>query len=285
MGFRASLRPFVVVLVVALVPYALAPRPVLSAPSQAEAKARALFRQAEIHFSLGEFDEALAHYSEAYKLRPLPGFLFNIAQCHRLAGRFAEAAFSFRVYLQKAPEAANRAEVEALVAQLEGQKTAPAPAPSEAVPPPRESPPPRERAPEPSSAPVAPPPSEAQAVALPEAVAPGAAAGAKVKPWVWAASGAGLGLLLTGLVTGQMADACSEAYRDPATSVARRRDLRDSGRTLAATSVVSLSLGAVALLAAGWGYFGGRHAAGPAPVEVDVGLGDAGALVGLRGAF
>src|SRR5688500_10407976 len=67
-------------------------RPV--AADSAEAEAREMFRRAEVHFNLREFDRALELYAEAYRLKPLPGFLFNIAQCHRFSGRYEDAAFS-----------------------------------------------------------------------------------------------------------------------------------------------------------------------------------------------
>ncbi len=60
-----------------------------------EAKARALFGDAQKNYDLGLFDRALEQYTEAYKLRPLPGFLFNIAQCQRQLGNFKEAAFFY----------------------------------------------------------------------------------------------------------------------------------------------------------------------------------------------
>jgi tetratricopeptide (TPR) repeat protein len=56
-------------------------------PAQAEDRAaraaRAHFQRAEKAFSMGKFDEALKGYEDAYEAKPLPGLLFNIAQCHR----------------------------------------------------------------------------------------------------------------------------------------------------------------------------------------------------------
>ncbi len=70
-----------------------------STTSQSEksavAKARALFQQAQLAYSLGEFQKASDLYTEAYKLKPLPGFLFNIAQCYKQLGDYRQAAFAF----------------------------------------------------------------------------------------------------------------------------------------------------------------------------------------------
>jgi tetratricopeptide (TPR) repeat protein len=73
-----------------------------------EAKARGLFGEAQKAYDLGQFSAALDQYSEAYKLRPLPGFLFNIAQCHRQLGNFKEASFFYGRFIDKSnPDAAN----------------------------------------------------------------------------------------------------------------------------------------------------------------------------------
>jgi len=79
------------------------------------AQAKELFKNAEVHFSLGEFDRALELYREAYKTRPLPAFLFNIGQCHRNKGQCDKAIFFFKQYLVRSPEAANKADVEKLL--------------------------------------------------------------------------------------------------------------------------------------------------------------------------
>lgn len=73
---------------------ALAPVRGLAADA-AETRARALFKDGQRAYDLGEFDKALELYSEAYKQKPLPGFLFNIAQCHRQKGNWEQAAFFF----------------------------------------------------------------------------------------------------------------------------------------------------------------------------------------------
>ena len=103
-----------------------------AAPLDDEKQARALYDRAEKSFDLGKFGDALADYQSAYEAKPLPGFLFNIAQCYRNMGKFERARFFFRRYLALEPHAPNRRRVEELIAemskQLEAQAAAPAPA-------------------------------------------------------------------------------------------------------------------------------------------------------------
>ena len=96
-------------------------QPAPAAAQDAEKAARAHFRRGETHFAMGRFAPALKEYEAAYELKPLPGFLFNIGQCHRNLGHLEEAVFSFKRYLRLKPDAANRAAVEELVAELERQ--------------------------------------------------------------------------------------------------------------------------------------------------------------------
>ncbi|MBL8923405.1 MAG: hypothetical protein JNJ54_31420 [Myxococcaceae bacterium] len=85
-----------------------------------EKAARALFADGQKAYDLGEFDRALTLYSEAYKLKALPGFLFNIAQCHRQLGNYERAAFFFGRFIDNTkPEAANVALATELKADME----------------------------------------------------------------------------------------------------------------------------------------------------------------------
>jgi hypothetical protein len=71
------------------------------------------------HYNLAEFEAALADFKEAYRLRPDPVFLFNIAQCHRRLDNPADAATFYRAYLREAQAAPNRAEAERLAGEME----------------------------------------------------------------------------------------------------------------------------------------------------------------------
>jgi len=85
-------------------------------------RAQGHFRKGEKLFALGRFDDALEQYEKAFEAKPLPGFLFNIAQCHRNLGSFDEAIFSFRKYLRLIPDAENREATEELINELEAEK-------------------------------------------------------------------------------------------------------------------------------------------------------------------
>jgi tetratricopeptide (TPR) repeat protein len=94
------------------------------ADDKATRQARKHFEKGEKLFALGRFEEALAAYEDAFEARSLPGFLFNIGQCHRNLGDLDSAIFSFKKYLKLSPEAANRESVEALIEDLEEEKAA-----------------------------------------------------------------------------------------------------------------------------------------------------------------
>jgi tetratricopeptide (TPR) repeat protein len=109
-----SLLPVLVAVALAVSPLSVRAANV-DAGSQVESQARAKFSEGNIAYDLGEFQKALDAYSEAYRLVPLPGFLFNIAQCHRQMGRPERAGFFYRRYLTLSKEEPSNA---ALVGEL-----------------------------------------------------------------------------------------------------------------------------------------------------------------------
>jgi hypothetical protein len=111
MPFRSLLTISVVLLLFSSTSHALTP----------EAKSRIHFQRGMSAFELGKFKKALSEYYEAYALTPLPGFLFNIGQCHRNLGNYHKAIFTFRLFLKKVPETDKRDAVEALIRELEAK--------------------------------------------------------------------------------------------------------------------------------------------------------------------
>lgn len=95
---------------------------VYAQPVEQQAKAQAL--EGKKAFDTGQFADAITHYSAAYKLKPAPGLLFNLAQSHRRLAHFDEALSYFRRYLETNPPKAQAAAVEKLVAQVEAEKQA-----------------------------------------------------------------------------------------------------------------------------------------------------------------
>jgi hypothetical protein len=80
-------------------------------------RAKALFAEGNTHFNLNEMDQALELYKRAYRIKALPAFLFNIAQCHRKLGHFQEAINMYQAYLVGVPNATNKDMVESLITE------------------------------------------------------------------------------------------------------------------------------------------------------------------------
>ena len=184
--------------------------PTKPAVNDAAAKSRALYEQAQQTYDRGEIPEALALYLKAYDAKPLPGFLFNIGQCHRQLGHWETAARTYRSYLDQQPAAKNRTVVEGLIADMEARQkemlaAAAASAPVKVTPP--SPPPPGESL---ASGPPAPPPvavaSPLSASLVPPRESPPPTSTPVARRWyVWTAVGVvalgsvglGLGLGLT----------------------------------------------------------------------------------------
>jgi tetratricopeptide (TPR) repeat protein len=171
------------------------------APTESQlADAKQHYAAASKLYDLAEYDGALREFKEAYRAVEDPAFLFNIAQCHRKLGHAQDAITFYKNYLRRAPRAANRSEVERLVAELERAQPKPAPAPADEA-----------------TAPVAPlvtdlpppapdkgPPSDAMLVA-PVSSAPAAETEAPFykRGWFWIVTGAVVaGALATVIVLG-----------------------------------------------------------------------------------
>ena len=105
-------RTFLVALCVGLA------SPALAVPAD-EQKARAKFKEGVTAFDVGRFDDALKLYSEAYELKPLPGLLFNIAQCHRQLGNAERAIFFYERFLSLSPPNTDVETVHKLIAQMQ----------------------------------------------------------------------------------------------------------------------------------------------------------------------
>lgn len=84
-----------------------------------KAHAREAFRRALHAYDFGEYAKALDAFKEAYNAYEDPGFLFNIAQCHRQLGQNDDAIRFYSTYLSKVPQAPNQREVRAMIVKLE----------------------------------------------------------------------------------------------------------------------------------------------------------------------
>src|SRR3954447_17692225 len=83
----------------------------------AQDEARELYKKGMTHYELGEFDVAIDEFKRAYALTSAPGLLFNLAQVYRMKKDPEQAVYFYRTYLRLVPDAPNRADVEALLAE------------------------------------------------------------------------------------------------------------------------------------------------------------------------
>ena len=90
--------------------WGLAPRVAVAAEltEEAKAQAREKFSDGNAAYEQGDFRQALEDFESAYQLAPLPGFLFNVAQCHRQLGNYARAASSYRRFLELSEQGEER---------------------------------------------------------------------------------------------------------------------------------------------------------------------------------
>ncbi|MFP2925859.1 tetratricopeptide repeat protein [Pyxidicoccus sp. 3LG] len=112
------------------------PLPATSKKDDPKAAARVLFDYAQREYDLGNFDDALGGYSEAYRLVPEPALLFNIGQCHRQLGQYERAAFFYRRYLALDPDSPDAPLVRDLIQTMEAKHAALEPPPSSVTTPP-----------------------------------------------------------------------------------------------------------------------------------------------------
>lgn len=104
--------------------WGLAPRLAVATEltEEAKAQAREKFNDGNAAYGQENFRQALEAFEAAYQLAPLPGFLFNMAQCHRQLGNYARAASSYRRFLALSEkEPANAAMVKELIAEMDAK--------------------------------------------------------------------------------------------------------------------------------------------------------------------
>lgn len=119
--------------------------------AKALARADKLLRQGNAAYARKNYDQAIRAYQEAFDLTGAPGFLFNIAQVHRVAGNCSEAIAHYERYLAADPKTALRPRVEGFIAEMwrcveerrkREEQAAPPPPDAEQTPPAAEKTPP-----------------------------------------------------------------------------------------------------------------------------------------------
>lgn len=93
--------------------------PALGDPKEdQEQRAQKLFQVGDDHYAAGRYEEAVAHFQQAYDLSPQPALLFNMANAYERMGEYEKAADHLRRYLES-PKAEDVASVRERIRRLE----------------------------------------------------------------------------------------------------------------------------------------------------------------------
>ena len=94
-----------------------------SAPARADEdateQARQHYAKGKQAFDLGKWDDAIAEFEDAYRLRSDPTFLFNMAQAYRRKGDLQRALDLYKNYLIENPDSPKRNDIERRIRTLE----------------------------------------------------------------------------------------------------------------------------------------------------------------------
>lgn len=66
-------------------------------------RAQKLFAEGVTFYKLGKFADAVDRYAKAYKIVPLPGFLYALGQSHHKLAHFKKAVHFYQMYLRDNP--------------------------------------------------------------------------------------------------------------------------------------------------------------------------------------
>ncbi len=183
-------------------------------------RAKDLFRQAEQHYKLGEYREAIPLFREAHKVMALPAFLFNLGQCHYNLGECEQANALFEQHLSAQPGSPHVDEINEMTATCRAATVA---------------------SPEPSPEQIEPTPKE-EGSFFP------AVGGGTRRVLIWAGTGATAALLLTATITAGIAWDKSETFNDPATPYEELEDLESTGTAAGNVAIASFVLAGAAAL-------------------------------------
>jgi tetratricopeptide (TPR) repeat protein len=89
----------------------------------ARERAAALGEEATAAFDDGRVDDAIAAYTEAFELVADPSFAYNLGGLYMMTEELAQAHRYFTAYLELFPGAADRADVETLLQELQAELT------------------------------------------------------------------------------------------------------------------------------------------------------------------
>lgn len=201
--------------------------------ASSDAVARGLFEAARASYAAGKYEDALKYFQQAYDLSQRAALLYNIGQAADRLHEDQRTIEAFRLYLERVPDAPNRAEVEGRlrslerVVELEAAET-------------------EQRRTETTATDTN---AEAETTPGPAAATAPTSDGPGIAPWLVVGTGSAVlvGGVVLGLIgAGQISDV-ENAKRDSMYSDFESK--ADSGPTLATTGVVLMSLGAVGVAA------------------------------------
>jgi hypothetical protein len=79
---------------------------------------RVLYEEGEKLFEQTSYRAAIARFTEADQLRQTPEVAFDLAKCHQRLGLAPLAAYYYRLYMRRSPDAADGLQVAGLVAEI-----------------------------------------------------------------------------------------------------------------------------------------------------------------------
>jgi hypothetical protein len=237
MGMRRA------ILIASLLCAAIAPAHALT---DQEEQAKAHFLAGQSYYDQASYTDALREFHESYRISHKPALLYNIARCHEALEQYAEAVTMLERYLSEAPQAPDRAAIEARIAHLQARQADAAlrlsKHPSE--------PQARSRPPTPAATSTTSPPAPRRRL------------------WTWVVGGVGLAALAAAVGTGaasqnlynDLQSKCPDGRCDPARVSGAQSQIARGHRLSLATDVL-WPVGAAAVAAAVALFFlEGRHA-------------------------
>jgi tetratricopeptide (TPR) repeat protein len=247
-------------------------------------------------YDLGKYPEAVDEYQKVYEIDGDPVMLYNIAQAYRLNDQPQEAIHFYRRYLQRAPEARNREDVERKIAAQEKLIDEKRKAAAAVQPPPSTTPQTTKPKVEPAEPPPPPPPAPVVTIPTPPPQPEGPSTTRRIVGW--SMIGVGVAADVVAIIEGVRAKnrsdqlsqvtSTNQAYYDP--------NIWSQGHTANIVAIVCGIAGtAVAVAGAVVLITGGSSSSSAAPAETPpsdagssvsfvpwIGPGMAGAGLGLR---
>lgn len=241
-------------------------------PQAAQKVAEQHFIRGNTAYNLGQFDEAIVHFTKAYEAWQQPEFLYNIAQSYRLARNCKQALHFYKRFRSlKDGDRANplspkkREEVDRFISQLTEcaakADTSASVQPDTVVRPDngaQVTKPAMSAAEQPLSA------TDREESDDGDDELPPTRSGRSMKVAGLVTAGAGVGLVITGAVFGMMASSAqSDVEKAVENGAPFDPELDAAGRRNAKISVVTLGVGAAAVVTGGVLYFLGARSAKP----------------------